>query len=135
MSCGAVAPSIGGPVASRALAELAGPAGRRQHQHSVAYCFRDIADRIFGACRNTFTNSRVSAIRSGLCAPADVVRPHSLIPAEHKVLPQHVEQYKKLIADYYKGIHDSSDFDAKLTGSWEVTVGEVDTFGETHRWR
>ncbi|GAA5874019.1 hypothetical protein JCM5296_001062 [Sporobolomyces johnsonii] len=47
---------------------------------------------------------------------------------KHKVLPQHVEQYKELIAGYYKGIHESGEFDARLTGSWEVVVGEVDTF-------
>ncbi|SCZ93629.1 BZ3500_MvSof-1268-A1-R1_Chr6-3g08782 [Microbotryum saponariae] len=47
---------------------------------------------------------------------------------KHKVLPQHVEQYKELIAGYYKGIHESEDFHAKLTGSWEIVVGEVDTF-------
>ncbi|GAA5929679.1 NIPSNAP family protein [Sporobolomyces koalae] len=47
---------------------------------------------------------------------------------KHKVLPHHVEQYKELIADYYKGIHNSSEFDARLTGSWEVVVGEVDSF-------
>lgn len=46
-------------------------------------------------------------------------------------MPQHVEQYKALIADYYRGIHDSPDFDARLTGSWEIVVGEVDTFGES----
>lgn len=48
---------------------------------------------------------------------------------EHQVLPQHVEQYKKLIAGYYAGIADSPEFDCRLTGSWEVVVGEVDTFG------
>ncbi|SCV67705.1 BQ2448_5316 [Microbotryum intermedium] len=47
---------------------------------------------------------------------------------KHKVLPQHVEQYRELIAGYYKGIHESEDFHAKLTGSWEIVVGEVDTF-------
>ncbi|GAA6013060.1 hypothetical protein JCM11491_000956 [Sporobolomyces phaffii] len=47
---------------------------------------------------------------------------------KHKVLPHHVEEYKALIADYYKGIHQSSEFDARLTGSWEVVVGEVDSF-------
>ncbi|GAA6034446.1 hypothetical protein JCM8097_002729 [Rhodosporidiobolus ruineniae] len=46
----------------------------------------------------------------------------------HKVLPQHVETYKQRIAAYYKGIHDSPEFDARLTGSWEIVVGEVDTF-------
>lgn len=47
-------------------------------------------------------------------------------------MPQHVEQYKKLIAGYYAGIADSPEFDCRLTGSWEVTVGEVDTF--VHIW-
>ncbi|KAM0746897.1 NIPSNAP-domain-containing protein [Meredithblackwellia eburnea MCA 4105] len=51
---------------------------------------------------------------------------------KHRVLPQHVEQYKALIADYYKGINDSSEFHAKLLGSWEIVVGEVDTF--VHIW-
>ncbi|GAA5975404.1 hypothetical protein JCM10908_005151 [Rhodotorula pacifica] len=46
----------------------------------------------------------------------------------HKVLPQHAVQYQQLIEDYYKGIHESPDFDARLIGSWEIVVGEVDTF-------
>lgn len=48
----------------------------------------------------------------------------------HHVLPQHVEQYKELIAGYYDGIAKSKDFDCRLTGSWEIEVGEIDTFGE-----
>ena len=48
--------------------------------------------------------------------------------AGHKVLPQHAVQYQQLIEDYYKGIHESPDFDARLIGSWEIVVGEVDTF-------
>ncbi|BGP46966.1 hypothetical protein JCM10450v2_002818 [Rhodotorula kratochvilovae] len=51
---------------------------------------------------------------------------------KHKVLPQHVEQYKKLIEGYYRGIHESNEFDARLTGSWEIVVGDVDTF--VHIW-
>ncbi|BGP38860.1 hypothetical protein JCM10449v2_002798 [Rhodotorula kratochvilovae] len=51
---------------------------------------------------------------------------------QHKVLPQHVEQYKKLIEGYYRGIHESNEFDARLTGSWEIVVGDVDTF--VHIW-
>ncbi|GAA5986898.1 hypothetical protein JCM11641_006585 [Rhodosporidiobolus odoratus] len=55
-----------------------------------------------------------------------------LPPAEHKVLPHQVEEYKSRIESYYKGIHESSEFDARLTGSWEIVVGEVDTF--VHVW-
>ncbi|GAA5900290.1 hypothetical protein JCM6882_002298 [Rhodosporidiobolus microsporus] len=51
---------------------------------------------------------------------------------KHKVLPQHVETYRKRIAAYYSGIHDSPEFHAKLTGSWEIVVGELDTF--VHVW-
>ncbi|KAM0788594.1 hypothetical protein ACM66B_001716 [Microbotryomycetes sp. NB124-2] len=51
---------------------------------------------------------------------------------KHKILPQHVEEYKEKIASYYKGIHDSNEFDTQLTGSWEIVVGEVDTF--VHIW-
>ncbi|BGP14853.1 hypothetical protein JCM10213_002708 [Rhodosporidiobolus nylandii] len=51
---------------------------------------------------------------------------------KHKVLPQHVQQYKDLIASYYEGIHQSDEFHARLTGSWEIVVGEVDTF--VHIW-
>lgn len=50
------------------------------------------------------------------------------LPTGHKVLPQHAVQYQQLIEDYYKGIHESPDFDARLIGSWEIVVGEVDTF-------
>ncbi|GAA6008448.1 hypothetical protein JCM10207_007114 [Rhodosporidiobolus poonsookiae] len=50
----------------------------------------------------------------------------------HQVAPSHVEEYKELIAPYYSGIHSSPEFDAKLTGSWEIVVGDVDTF--VHVW-
>lgn len=59
--------------------------------------------------------------------------------AEHRVAPQHVELYKQLIEGYYKGIAESPEFDCRLTGSWEIVVGEVDTFGTSRgaqeRWR
>lgn len=48
------------------------------------------------------------------------------------MLPQHVETYKKLIEGYYKGIHESPEFHARLFGSFEVVVGELDTF--VHIW-
>ena len=51
--------------------------------------------------------------------------------AEHKVLPQHVETYKSLIAPYYTGIANGAEFDTRLTGSFEVVVGDVDTFSQS----
>ncbi|KAI5474856.1 NIPSNAP family protein [Pseudohyphozyma bogoriensis] len=51
---------------------------------------------------------------------------------KHTVLPHHVPLYKSLIAQYYQGIADSPEFDTRLFGSWEIVVGEVDTF--VHIW-
>jgi hypothetical protein len=50
----------------------------------------------------------------------------------HKVIPGKVEEYKALIGDYYKSIADSPEFALRLTGSWEIIVGELDTF--VHIW-
>lgn len=47
---------------------------------------------------------------------------------EHKIKPGHVEEYKELIAKYYDSLAKSTEIDVKLTGSWEVVVGELDTF-------
>lgn len=50
--------------------------------------------------------------------------------AGHKVLPQHVEEYKHKIAKYYSKIHQGDEFKTLLNGSFEITVGDVDTFGK-----
>lgn len=50
----------------------------------------------------------------------------------HRCLPQHVEEYKERIGEYYHRIAQSDEFDCRLTASMEVVVGEVDSF--VHIW-
>ncbi|KAI4528887.1 hypothetical protein EV122DRAFT_257641 [Schizophyllum commune] len=46
----------------------------------------------------------------------------------HKVKPDKVEEYKKAAETYYSGVKDDSKLHVKLSGNWEVIVGEQDTF-------
>ncbi|KAF8753959.1 NIPSNAP protein [Rhizoctonia solani] len=46
----------------------------------------------------------------------------------HHVKPDKVEEYKKAAEKHYTGLLADSDLHVKLTGSWEVTVGKLDTF-------
>jgi len=46
----------------------------------------------------------------------------------HRVKPDKTEEYKKAAETYYLGIKDDPKLHVKLTGSWETTVGEQDTF-------
>ncbi|KAI0314767.1 NIPSNAP-domain-containing protein [Amylostereum chailletii] len=46
----------------------------------------------------------------------------------HKVKPDQVEEYKKAAERYYTGLRDDKDLHVKLSGNFEVVVGEQDTF-------
>ncbi|PSR71079.1 hypothetical protein PHLCEN_2v13048 [Hermanssonia centrifuga] len=46
----------------------------------------------------------------------------------HRVKPSAVDSYKKAAKDYYAAIKDDPELRVKLSGSWEVVVGEQDTF-------
>lgn len=46
----------------------------------------------------------------------------------HRVKPDASEEYKKAAERFYAGIRSDSNLHVKLTGSWEVIVGEMDTF-------
>jgi len=50
----------------------------------------------------------------------------------HKVHPGRAEEYKRLIGEYYTAMNENPDYECRLTGSWEVTVGDLDTF--IHVW-
>lgn len=52
----------------------------------------------------------------------------TLIYTEHSVKPGKVAEYKALVGEYYDKLAKDKDFDLKLTGSWEVVVGDIDTF-------
>ena len=47
---------------------------------------------------------------------------------KHRVKPDRVDEYKSLVAQFYDSLAKNPDVDIKLTGSWEVIVGELDTF-------
>ncbi|KAI0348293.1 NIPSNAP-domain-containing protein [Trametopsis cervina] len=46
----------------------------------------------------------------------------------HKVKPSETENYKKAATEYYSTIKEDPELHVKLSGSWEVVIGEQDTF-------
>ncbi|KAJ7459180.1 hypothetical protein B0H11DRAFT_2060684 [Mycena galericulata] len=46
----------------------------------------------------------------------------------HRVKPDKTEDYKKAAEKYYLGVKNDPELGTKLTGNWEVIVGEQDTF-------
>ncbi|QRW09291.1 NIPSNAP protein [Ceratobasidium sp. AG-Ba] len=46
----------------------------------------------------------------------------------HRVHPDKVEEYKKAAQEHYEALLADPDLHVKLTGSWETTVGPLDTF-------
>jgi hypothetical protein len=46
----------------------------------------------------------------------------------HRVKPDCIDEYKKAAEKFYPAIAADSDLHVKLTGSWEVVVGQLDTF-------
>ncbi|KAJ7293060.1 hypothetical protein C8J57DRAFT_1268007 [Mycena rebaudengoi] len=46
----------------------------------------------------------------------------------HRVKPDKTEEYKKAAEKYYLGVKNDPDLRTKLTGNWEVIIGEQDTF-------
>ncbi|KAF8899085.1 NIPSNAP-domain-containing protein [Infundibulicybe gibba] len=46
----------------------------------------------------------------------------------HNVKADKTEEYKKAAEVYYTGLKDDTDLHVKLTGNWEVAIGEQDTF-------
>ncbi|KAJ1302818.1 hypothetical protein OPQ81_003124 [Rhizoctonia solani] len=46
----------------------------------------------------------------------------------HHVKPDKVQDYKKAAEEHYQALLADPELHVKLTGSWEVTVGKLDTF-------
>ncbi|KAF8634901.1 hypothetical protein AX15_000649 [Amanita polypyramis BW_CC] len=46
----------------------------------------------------------------------------------HRVQPDKAEEYKKAAERYYTNVKDDQYLGVKLTGSWEVVVGQLDTY-------
>ena len=46
----------------------------------------------------------------------------------HHVKPDKVEDYKKAAQEHYTSLLADPELHVKLTGSWEITVGQLDTF-------
>ncbi|PLW14493.1 hypothetical protein PCANC_05572 [Puccinia coronata f. sp. avenae] len=51
---------------------------------------------------------------------------------KHRVHPQHVDKYKEIIGAYFEKLNSENDLNMTLKGSFEVLVGELDTF--VHIW-
>ncbi|CAK5280630.1 unnamed protein product [Mycena citricolor] len=46
----------------------------------------------------------------------------------HRVRPDKTDEYKAAAEEYYMGVKNDPELRTKLTGNWEVLVGEEDTF-------
>ena len=51
-----------------------------------------------------------------------------MFSAEHVVKPGRTNEYKELVSEYYDKLAKDPAFDIKMTGSWEVVVGDIDSF-------
>ncbi|CAH7687233.1 hypothetical protein BY996DRAFT_6433920 [Phakopsora pachyrhizi] len=51
---------------------------------------------------------------------------------KHQVHPQHVDEYKRLVGAYFEKLNTQSDLKMNLKGSFEVIVGDLDSF--VHIW-
>jgi hypothetical protein len=49
----------------------------------------------------------------------------------HVVRPDEVRDYIKLLAEYYPKLASDKEFPCRLIGSWQVSVGELETFCES----
>ena len=81
---------------------------------------------------NIFTPSPVRWNEAGLAVwsrpSADRASMWGFNPTGHSVKPSRVVEYKALIEEYYDKLAKDKQFDVKLTGSWEVVIGNLDTF-------
>lgn len=48
----------------------------------------------------------------------------------HDVRPECADEYKKVLAEYYPKLMEDDKYKTRLKGSWEVTVGDLETFCE-----
>lgn len=48
----------------------------------------------------------------------------------HRVKPEKVEEYIKLMSTHYPRIANDPENEVHLCGSWEMIVGDLDTFGK-----
>ncbi|KAF8346944.1 NIPSNAP-domain-containing protein [Amanita rubescens] len=46
----------------------------------------------------------------------------------HRVVPNKAEEYKRAAERYYTNVRNDPELGVKLAGSWEVVVGELDTY-------
>lgn len=51
---------------------------------------------------------------------------------KHRVHPHHVDQYKEIVGAYFEKLSSQKDLNMTLKGSFEVIVGQLDTF--VHIW-
>jgi len=55
---------------------------------------------------------------------------HSIV--FHQVKPDMVDEYVKLVGEWYPKIAGTSENKVNLVGSWRTEVGDCDTFGESN---
>lgn len=56
---------------------------------------------------------------------------HSIV--FHEVYPDKIEEYVKLVGDWYPNVAKTPENKVNLVGSWRTEVGDCDTFGLFHK--
>lgn len=80
---------------------------------------------IYGTKEGRELDAQLEASFSAVLARGKYV--HSIV--FHEVKPDKVDEYVKLVGDWYPKMASKSENKVNLVGSWRTEVGDCDTFG------
>ncbi len=84
-----------------------------------------LSNLIYGTKEGREMEAQLEASFSQVLARGKYV--HSIVL--HEVKPDKVDEYVKLVGDYYPRIANAPENKVHLVGSWRTEVGDCDTFG------
>lgn len=85
-----------------------------------------LTNLIYGTKEGRELDAQIEASFSQVLARGKYV--HSIV--FHEVKPEHVEEYVKLVGDWYPRMASAPENKVHLVGSWRTEVGDCDTFGK-----
>jgi len=85
-----------------------------------------LANLIYGTKEGREMDAQIEASFSQVLARGKYV--HSIV--FHEVKPENVEEYVKLVGDWYPKMAGSPENKVHLVGSWRTEVGDCNTFGK-----
>ena len=106
-----------------------------RHLSSSAAVLADDSGKSKGGLFKSLLHGSESAKEDGLTAQSHSKRVgrgkyiHEI--QRHVVRPDKVEEYISLLADYYPKVAADSQFPCRLVGSWQVCIGDCETFCES----